>query len=33
MGSFEFGKKIDVFVSLLVWDKEKNLDFFFNIKE
>ena len=28
MGSFELGKKIDVFVLSPAWDKEKNLDFF-----
>ena len=31
MGSFELGKKIDVFVLSPAWDKEKNLDFFFLI--
>ena len=29
MGSFELGKKIDVFVLSPAWDKEKNQDFFF----
>lgn len=34
MGSFELGKKIDVFVSSPAWDKEKkNWIFFFNTKE
>lgn len=33
MGSFELGKKIDVFVLSPAWDKEKNQDFFFNSKE
>ena len=33
MGSCELGKKIDVFVLSPAWDKEKNLDFFFNTKE
>ena len=30
-GSFELGKKIDVFVSSPAWDKEKKLNFFFKI--
>ena len=33
MGSFELGKKIDVFVSSPAWDKEKNLNFFFLISK
>ena len=34
MGSFELGKKKDVFVSSPAWDKEKKTEFFFfNTKE